>query len=67
MGMEKLVTVISHSEDEEVEFTTSTQYVISGSTSDISRVKGAVQVRKMAVFVRATNEDPTAESRPIND
>ena len=68
MGMEKLnpVTVIPHSEstlDEEVEFTTSTQYVISGS---ISRVKGAIQVMEMSVPARSTDGDPTAESRPIN-
>ena len=71
MGMEKLnpVTVIPHSEstvDEEVEFTTSTQYVISGSTLDISRVKGAVQMRKMSAPTRSTDGDPTAASRPIN-
>ena len=70
-GMEKLnpVTVIPHSEstlDEEVEFTTSTQYVISWSTLDISRVKGAVQVREISVSTRSTDGDPTAESRPIN-
>ena len=69
MGMEKLnpVTVIPHSEstiDEEVEFTTSTQYVISGSTLDISRVKGAVQVREMSVPTRSTDGDPTAASKP---
>ena len=68
--MEKLnpVTVIPHSEstlDEEVEFTTSTQYVISGSTLDISRVKGAVQVREMSVPTR-TDGDPTAASRPAS-
>ena len=71
MGMEKLnpVTVIPHSEstlDEEVEFTTSTQYVISGSTLDISRVKGAIQVREMLVSTRSTDGDPTAESLPIS-
>ena len=69
MGMEKLVTVIPHSKstvNEEVEFTTSTQYVISRSTLDISRVKGAVQVRNMPVPTRSTDEDPTAASRPTN-
>ena len=71
MGMEKLnpVTVILHSEstvDEEVEFTTSTQYVISGSSLDISRVKGAVQVREMFVPTRSTDGDPTAASRPAS-
>ena len=68
-GMDKLVTVIPHSEstvDEEVEFTTSTQYVISESTLDISRVKGAVQVREMSVPTRSTDGDTTAESRPAN-
>ena len=69
--MEKLnpVTLIPHSEstvDEEVEFTTSTQYVISGSTLDISRVKGAVQVREMLVSTRSTDGDPTAASRPTS-
>ena len=71
MGTEKLnpVTVIPHSEstiDEEVEFTTSTQYVISGSTLDISRVKGAVQVKEMSVPTRSTDGDPTAASRPAS-
>ena len=68
-GMEKLVTVIPHSEstlDEEVEFTTSTQYVISGSTLDISRVKGAVQVREMSVPTRSTDGDPTEERLPMD-
>ena len=68
-GMEKLVRVIPHSEstlDEEVEFITSKQYVISGSALDISRVKGAVQVREMLVSARSTDGDPTVESRPIN-
>ena len=67
--MEKLnpVTVIPHSEsivDEEVEFTIATQYVISGSTSGISRVKGAVHVREMTVSTKSTEGDPIAESRP---
>ena len=71
MGMEKMnsVTVIPHLEstiDEEVEFTTSTQYVISGSTLGISRVKGAVQVRKMLVSVKLTDGDPTADNKPGN-
>ena len=60
--------MIPHSEsiiDEEVEFTTSTQYVISGSTLDIS-VKGAVQVREMSVPTRSTEGDPTAGSRPAS-
>ena len=68
-GMEKLVTVIPHSEstlDEEVEFITSTQYVISESTLDISRVKGAFQVREMPVPTRSTEGDPTAESWPMD-
>ena len=68
MGMEKLnlVTVIPHSEsivDEEVKFTTSTQYVI---TLDISKVKGAVQVRELSVPTRLTDGDPTAASRPAS-
>ena len=71
MGIEKLnsVTVIPRSErtiDEEVEFITSTKYVISGSTLDISRLKGAVQVREMSVSTKSTDGDPTAASRPIN-
>ena len=69
--MEKLnsVSVISHTEctvNEEVESTTSTQYVISGSTLDMSRVKGAVQVREMSVSARLISGDPTAESSPAN-
>ena len=69
IGKEKLVSMIPHSEstvDEEVEFTTSTQYVISGSTLDISRVKGAVQVREMLVSTRSTDRAPTASSRPAS-
>ena len=71
MGMEKLnsVTVISHTEctiDEDMESTTSTQYVISGSTLDMSRVKGAIQVREMSVSARWISGDPTAESSPVN-
>ena len=69
--MEKLnpVTVIPHSEntlDEEVEFTTSTQYVISGSTSGIFKVKGAIQVREISVSTRSTDGDPTVASRPAS-
>ena len=51
---------------EEVELTTPTQYVMSGSTSVISREKGGVQVREMmessgmGVAVR----EPTAGRRP---
>ena len=65
--MEKLnpVTVIP-TIDEEVEFTTSTQYVISGSTLGISRVKGDVQVREMSVPTRSIEGDPTAASRPAS-
>ena len=71
MGMEKLnpVTVIPHSEstiDEEVEFTTSTQYVISGSTLGISRVKGAVHVRKMSVSITPAVGNSTVESKPAH-
>ena len=66
MGMKKLnsITVIPHTEytiDEEVEFTTSTQYVISFSGSN---EKGVVQVREMLVSVTLTDGDPTAGSRP---
>ena len=68
MGMEKLklVVVISHSENtvDEVKFKTSTQYVISGSTLDISRVKGAVHVSKISVSTRLIDGDPTAGSVP---
>ena len=69
MGMKKLnsVTVIPHSEsttDEEVEFTISTQYVISGSLLGMSRVKGAVQERETSVPARLRDGDPTTESRP---
>ena len=73
MEMEKLnpVTVIPHSEstlDEEVEFTTSTQYVISGSTLDISRVKGAVQVREISVPVSNIPAvgNSILESKPVH-
>ena len=48
MGYIYCVATILHSKcsvTEEVELTTSTQYVMSGSTLSISRVKGAVQVK----------------------
>ena len=65
--MKKLnpVTVISHSEstvDEEVEFTTSTQYVISITGNN---EKGAVQRREIQVSAILIDGDPTAGSRPI--
>ena len=71
MGMEKLnpVTLIPHSEstiDEEVEFTTSTQYVISGSVLGISRVKGAVQVRENSVPIIPAVGNSTVESKPAH-
>ena len=67
MGMEKWnsVTVILHTEctiDEEVEFTTSTQYVISFSGSN---EKGVVQLKEMSVSTRLTSGDPTADSNPV--
>ena len=61
----------THSEcitNEEVELTTSTQYVMSGSSLGISREKGGVQVREMmdssgmGVAVR----EVTAERRPVH-
>ena len=69
--MEKLnsVIVISHTEctiDVELGSNTSTQYEISGSTLDMSRVKGAIQVREMSVSARLISGDPTAESSPVN-
>ena len=60
--------MISHSEciirdvNEEMEFITSTQYVMSWSTLVISRVKGGVQVRVRVEF--SIVREPTAESRP---
>ena len=38
---------------------------MSGSTPDISRVKGAVQVREMVEFCKVPLKDPTAQRRPI--
>ena len=59
---------MSHSEcsvSEEVEFITSTQYVMSGSTPDISRVKGGSQVRERVVFEAVMFNASTEERRPI--
>ena len=49
---------------EEVESTTSTQYVMSWSTPTISRVKGGSQVRDRVVFEAVIFSEPTAERRP---
>ena len=62
--------MISHTEcsvTEEVELITSTQYVMSGSTPDISRVKGGSQVRERVEFEAVMFSEPTAERRPIID
>ena len=61
---------MSHSKctvTEEVELITSTQYVMSGSTPYISRVKGGSQVRKRVEFEAVMFSEPTAERRPIID
>ncbi len=54
--------------NEEVELTTPTQYVMSGSTLVISREKGGIQVREMmessGIGVAAARE-PTAGRRPV--
>ena len=63
-----IVVLIPHSEcsvTEEVELTTSTQYVMSGSTPVISRVKGGSQVRERVEFEVVMFSEPTAERRPI--
>ena len=53
---------------EEMELITSTQYVMSGSTPDISKVKGGSQVRERVEFDEAVMfSEPTAERRPIID
>ena len=59
---------MSHSEcsvSEEVEFITSTQYVMSGSTPVISRVKGGSQVRERVMFKAVIFNASTEERRPI--
>ena len=64
-----IVVLIPHSEcsvSEEVELITSTQYVMSGSTPVISRVKGGSQVREKVLFVVVTLKEPIAERRPVN-
>ncbi len=52
--------------NEEVELTTPTQYVMSGSTLGISSEKGGVQVRKMMESSRigVAVREPTAGRRP---
>ena len=64
-----IVVLIPHSEcsvTEEVELITSTQYMMSGSTPDISRVKGGSQVREKVLFVVVMLKEPIAERRPVN-
>ena len=50
---------------EEVELITSTQYVISGSTPVMSRVKGGSQVRERVVFEGVIFNASTEERRPV--
>ena len=60
--------MISHCEcsaTEEVKLITSTQYVMSGSTPVISRVKGGSQVRERVVFEAVIFNASTEERRPI--
>ena len=62
-----IVVLISHSEcsvTEEVELITSTQYVMSGSTLVMSRVKGGSQARERVVIVATILREPTAERGP---
>ena len=61
--------LIPHSEcsvTEEMELFTSTQYKMSGSTPDISRVKGGSQAREKVLFVVVMLKEPIAERRPVN-
>ena len=61
------VSVIPHSESrvtEEVELITSTQYVMSGSSPVISRVKGGSQMREISVEFVVEVRDRTASRRP---
>lgn len=61
------VCVNSHSScstAEEVELTTSTQYLMSTPLLVISIVKGAVQFKKKCSSVVVIVKDPTAASRP---
>ncbi len=55
--------------NEEVELTTPTQYVMSGSTPGISREKGGVQVREMmeSSGIGVANREPTAGRRPSRE
>ena len=58
---------MSHSKctvTEEVMLITSTQYVMSGSTPVISRVKGGSQVRERVEFEVVMFSEPTAEREP---
>ena len=48
----------------EVELITSTQYVMSGSTPLISRVKGGSQVRERVEFEAVIFRESMAEGRP---
>ena len=48
----------------EVELTTFTQYVMSGSTPLISRVKGGSQVRERVEFEAGIFSESMAEGRP---
>ena len=52
------------SDNEEIKSTTSTQYVMSGSTPAISKVKGGSQVRERAEFEAVILKSSTAERRP---
>ena len=58
---------MSHSKctvTEEVELIISTQYVMSVSTPDISRVKGGSQVRERVEFEAVIFRESMAEGRP---
>jgi hypothetical protein len=51
--------------NEDVELMTSTQYpLISGSTSVIFNVKGAVQVREMKFDMKVISRELTADRKP---
>ncbi len=55
--------------NEEVELTTPTQYVMSGSTLGISREKGGVQVREMmeSDIIEMLFSDFMTPRRPMKD
>ena len=60
--------MISHCEGsvvEEVESTTDTQYVMSGSLLGISKEKGADQSTKIVVVSRVTVRGLTAGNNPV--